>query len=712
MHGGIMFKTLGAIGASIFHLVSIWRTSNRNRYKRWFTRTQQQRQWQRRVADLITTRKGLAWLCQWCPMSPTYRRPWFLMVGAPQSGKTSVIGQMFSHTTSLSTQGVQLFQTRQAVCLEMTLMPKSSTFLRSGHFLLSMIRHYRRRQPLDALVWVIDLPKMLCQEESQWLDQIKQGQRCLLEIQRTIKKSIPMYVLFTKLDAIHHFEQFAEHVLVPNPIGFDRTKIDEQQALCQLSVVQQLEYLVQSWQRQRMHAWQTVMQLDEQLAIYDFPEQFNQAQQRLQRWFEYWFAAAGDVLLDGIFFSTCLRKQPSRIMRSLANPATTFLPIASTLQTPSTPDTNRVTLDRAWLPLHANIATIWRIGWMHDRTASWLRYVIMSGILLLSGWWMHHVYQTVKIFLLELSQIQQSVERGQAATWAGWPQKLIRHQQLMTQSQQRHWYQSLGLWQTQGLERQTKHAVMRKLQATILQSLPEQLIEALTTYHRRWAELTVEQRIEQYPLYAAYFDLFQWLYHLALRPTNNAPWLRVALQQLSATSVSTWPPQALQYVIDHYQPEPSKTQTTEERLLMQQVQKDLQTMTLQPTAHYQWLRLGGLTINERETFHQQPALPFFYTVAGWQQWVRPMLIQRLNDPMLAQISTLQRQRLARQIIAQYVEDVSKQWLQTLQREWFVDVPQTVDQWFDESTAWLDVQKKAKAFLTVLKHQRVEFNQLH
>lgn len=169
--------------------------------------------------------RWLATLRQHLGKQALYAMPWYLVLGLPGSGKSSLIHRAnpanklnprLDGELREEAQGQQIdcWLGEQAVMLDpdgqLFAEPRGdeghSAAQRRWHHLLGWLRDNRRRQPLNGLVLTVDLA---------WLSQASVSERKayaqlmrarLQELVGTLNTRLPLYVAFTKLDLLHGFD--------------------------------------------------------------------------------------------------------------------------------------------------------------------------------------------------------------------------------------------------------------------------------------------------------------------------------------------------------------------------------------------------------------------------------------------------------------------------------------------------------------------------
>jgi type VI protein secretion system component VasK len=646
-----------------------------------------QRRLHRQIYRRIAPHPWLAWLLQWSMIGNAHRRRWLLVLGARDSGKTELIEQVFSPVNHSQTPWATIFYNPQMVSVEMDVQVyKQKSSCRHWHYLLGLVRRYRYRKTFHAILLTIALPEVLTSPASLWDKHIERYQRQLLDIQQQLSAHAPVYFVFTKLDLLNHFSEFASYNREVDRLGFEM--VDRESKPSPLAFIHhRLSDLYHRLEQSRMNKWQKATELNAQLAIYDFPEQFNRCQICLQAWFTKWFAKSASLPVAGVYFSACpsanSKVDQSLISRAMTDNSDQFI----TMNRQGKPDAPG---DRM-LPtiLLEQAATTGMSESREQMQRFWPHYMLAAVSVLFCWLVIHLAWQHSKTFLFALHKNMVSIQSTDASLVSDslLQQSIHNHQDLTEQRQQHRWYYYLGLRHAKKIDNTLTHRINELLQLGVLQNLPTRLIDRLAQYQSQWSTLTEEQKVRRYPDYYIYFKFYTQLGQMTRPKTDHKLLLRYLIRQ-QLDENSHWSDRAIDYMVDHYPTHVFATVPIDYSLL-QRVRVDLQHMMMHPQANYQRL-IHDLT-HLRPEFridNDRLTLPCLATAKGWRQLVKPALNEQLNDRLLVPLSPTQQQTLGRQMTALHARSLNRQWRQWFEHRLFEELPMMEQPLLAWLSSWL------------------------
>ncbi len=162
-----------------------------------------------------------------------YQLPWYVVIGAPRSGKTTLLmnsglhfplAEHLDNFTSHNIKGVSncdWWFTNNAVLLDTTgryATQDNQHDLDAGEwkYFIKLLRKYRTRQPINGIMLTISVEDLLNSSKKARDQQAYLVRRRLAELHEQLKIQFPIYVIVTKVDLLKGFEAYFN--------GFDKTQ--------------------------------------------------------------------------------------------------------------------------------------------------------------------------------------------------------------------------------------------------------------------------------------------------------------------------------------------------------------------------------------------------------------------------------------------------------------------------------------------------------
>ncbi len=149
-----------------------------------------------------------------------YALPWYLVIGQPASGKSSMLLQSGLHFPYAEREGMRTvglggtrncdwFFSAEAVLLD-TAGRYMDTPEEAGRWrgFLTLLRQYRPRQPLNGLIVTVSLEDLLNASALQCEQLAKRLRERVQEAQALLELTLPIYLVFTKCDLLPGFSEF------------------------------------------------------------------------------------------------------------------------------------------------------------------------------------------------------------------------------------------------------------------------------------------------------------------------------------------------------------------------------------------------------------------------------------------------------------------------------------------------------------------------
>ncbi|MDE9552833.1 type VI secretion system membrane subunit TssM [Xenorhabdus bovienii] len=165
-----------------------------------------------------------------------YQLPWYVLIGAPNSGKTTLLANsglhfpLSDHFETLSsneikeTDNCHWWFTNQAVLLDTpgrytTQDTRHEQDAREWKCFVNLLKKYRTRQPLNGVILTISVADLLNPSKKVRDQHAYLLRRRLSELQAQFKIQFPIYVIITKIDLLKGFGAYFAH--------FDKTQRDQ-----------------------------------------------------------------------------------------------------------------------------------------------------------------------------------------------------------------------------------------------------------------------------------------------------------------------------------------------------------------------------------------------------------------------------------------------------------------------------------------------------
>ncbi|MCX8280055.1 type VI secretion system membrane subunit TssM [Phyllobacterium sp. 0TCS1.6C] len=186
-----------------------------------------------------------------------YELPWFVIFGAPGSGKTTALtnsGLKFPLGDALGSNSVQgiggtrncnWWFTDEAILIDTagryTTQDDLNGAAKAGwEGFLKLLKKYRRSQPINGVLVTLSIGDMLTRDSAARLEEVRAIRQRLSELDEFLQARVPVYLVLTKADLLTGFVEFFD--------GFSKTD--------------------------REQVWGTTFDLDESYKAEDLPERY------------------------------------------------------------------------------------------------------------------------------------------------------------------------------------------------------------------------------------------------------------------------------------------------------------------------------------------------------------------------------------------------------------------------------------------------------
>ncbi|NNE66499.1 MAG: type VI secretion system membrane subunit TssM, partial [Pyrinomonadaceae bacterium] len=268
-----------------------------------------------------------------------YSLPWYLVIGGPGSGKTSLVlssGLDFQTLPSQRQAEQNLIKPTSFVDWRVT---SEAVFVdTAGRFqkesdadewtgLVDTIKKFRPKRPLDGLILSVNTELILNTDERELEAQAKAIRSRLDEATKKLKTRYPVYLVFTHADAIEGFrDSFSESKKDNENLVWGSTIPLEKSDNAQSLFDSEYEVLQESVMRRRLFRLSAPFSPVRQLRIFNFPLHFGSARRKLGSFVSTLFRPnpfSESPFLRGFYFTASPAKRqrgrgrPGKIPRTL-----------------------------------------------------------------------------------------------------------------------------------------------------------------------------------------------------------------------------------------------------------------------------------------------------------------------------------------------------------------------------------------------------------
>lgn len=157
-----------------------------------------------------------------------YEIPWYMMIGAEESGKTELLKNLNlelpigkpDFDASIENPICNWWFFDRGIVLDVagkTVLGKNSPHSseKTWKYLLNLILKHRPKRPLDGIILAIPVTELIGPDvlnHDEIIERAKQLHRKLWLLQRQLMMKVPVYVMFTKSDALPGFAEFVKEL--------------------------------------------------------------------------------------------------------------------------------------------------------------------------------------------------------------------------------------------------------------------------------------------------------------------------------------------------------------------------------------------------------------------------------------------------------------------------------------------------------------------
>ncbi|HSK74193.1 MAG TPA: type VI secretion system membrane subunit TssM, partial [Pyrinomonadaceae bacterium] len=224
-----------------------------------------------------------------------YSLPWYLVMGAPKSGKSSLVlgSNLHFQTLPSQRQSEQKFirPTRSVdwrVTSDAVFLDTAGRYQTEGvdadewAALLETIKKHRGNRPLDGLILTVDTERLLQADEREVEEKAKVLRARLDDARQRLKVRFPVYLIFTHADVIEGFrDSFSTSKQEGKTLVWGATIPLEKSDNAQTLFDGEYEILHDSVMKRRLMRLSAPFSPVQQLRIFNFPLHFGSARRKL-----------------------------------------------------------------------------------------------------------------------------------------------------------------------------------------------------------------------------------------------------------------------------------------------------------------------------------------------------------------------------------------------------------------------------------------------
>jgi type VI secretion system protein ImpL len=286
-----------------------------------------------------------------------YELPWYAIIGAPGSGKTTALvnsGLKFPLAATMGehsvkgvggTRNCDWWFTDQAVLIDTagrytTQTSNQSTDAKAWEAFLGLLKRSRPRQPLNGVLVTVSIPDLLTQGPNERAQHAAAVRKRVQELHQHLGLRFPIYLLVTKADLLAGFMETLGDVdkdVRATPWGFT-FRMDAQQHVDLAAFGPEFDALEKRLTDGLIDRLQLERDPQRRARIYAFPQQFEAVRNVLKEFVEQVFSPSqfeAHPLLRGVYFvsgtqeGTPIDRMLGRIARSYKLERTMLPPLES-----------------------------------------------------------------------------------------------------------------------------------------------------------------------------------------------------------------------------------------------------------------------------------------------------------------------------------------------------------------------------------------------
>jgi len=266
-----------------------------------------------------------------------YSLPWYIVAGAPKSGKTSlVLGSNLNFQTLPSQRQSEQKVIRPTPNVDWRVTSEGVFFDTAGRYqtegaggdewaaLLEAIKKARGNRPLDGMVLVVDTDRLLKADERESEEIAKVLRARLDDVIQRLKVRFPVYLVFTHADAIEGFrDSFSTSKGEDKTLVWGATIPLEKSENAQAMFDGEYEILHNAVMKRRLLRLSAPFPPVRQLRIFNFPLHFGSARRKLGAFMNTLFRPnpfSENPFLRGYYFTAAPAVKAPSGVQSAGNP--------------------------------------------------------------------------------------------------------------------------------------------------------------------------------------------------------------------------------------------------------------------------------------------------------------------------------------------------------------------------------------------------------